>query len=218
MKGVLLVDKSVGVTSHDVVRMVRRMFPKEKVGHAGTLDPFASGLLPILIGRETTKRVEEIMSKEKEYVADIRFGSETETCDFTGRVTARSESYPISESQIKGVLQSFVGLIEQEPPQFSAIKYMGRPLYWYARNGIRIEIPKRKCQVFSIILEEYLPPDGRLRVICGKGTYVRALARDIGRKLSCFAHLIGLRRIRVGDLRIEDAVPLWKLREGIAVW
>lgn len=210
----LLVDKPVGPSSARVVRVVKRLSGASKVGHGGTLDPFASGLLPVMIGRQFTRQASSLLEGDKEYDLILRFGSETDTGDLTGKVLQRTDGVPPSFEDVDGVLDRFRGAIEQEPPVFSALKLEGRPLYWYARRGIEVKKPPRKVEIHRIDPVEYLPPDFRLRVACGKGTYMRTLGRDIGRALGCLGHLIALRRTVVGPYRIDQAVALWRLVAG----
>jgi tRNA pseudouridine55 synthase len=212
-KGLLLVDKPCGWTSFEVVSLLKRRFAKgEKVGHGGTLDPFATGLLPILFGREWTKKASSLLKGEKEYVFTMRFGVETDTCDLTGRVV---KVCPVpEESQIRDALSSFTGRIRQEVPLFSAAKFRGKPLYCYARKGIVPTQKTRDVEINSLEFIEYLCPDATLRVRCSGGTYVRILARDLARSINSCAHLIALRRIRVSRWTVDQAHPLWSLIEG----
>lgn len=209
--GLILVDKPVGPTSAQVVAAIRRMAKERRVGHGGTLDPFASGLLPILIGREFTKKAGELLYGPKSYIVTVRLGAETDTCDFTGRVVARGEGALPALKTIEAAVSDFIGEIEQIPPEYSALKLEGKPLYWYARKGLHVNIKPRTVTIHSIEIVEFLPPDIVLNVSCGKGAYMRALGRDLGRKLGCLGHLVALRRIRVGPYCIEDAIPLWVL-------
>lgn len=216
--GILLVDKPSGITSAKVVQVVKGYVATKKVGHAGTLDPFATGLLVLLCGRKATRLANHLLHAEKEYVLTMRFGSETDTGDLCGRVVERcTDPLPTMEA-IEEVLPRFTGEISQVPPLYSAIKKDGRPLYWYARHGRRVEVEARKVRIFSITVVEYLPPDLTLRVTCGGGAYMRALGPDIARALSHRAHLVALRRLRVGPFSLSDAVPLWRIvEEGASV-
>jgi len=209
-KGILLVDKPSGYTSFEVVKLLKQKFARgEKVGHGGTLDPFATGLLPVLFGREWTRKASSLLQGEKEYVFTMRFGVETDTCDLTGRVQ-RVCPLP-EESQIREVISLFKGKIKQEVPIFSAAKFKGKPLYYYARKGVVATQKVREVEIYSLEFLEYLPPDATLKVRCSGGTYVRILARDIARSVNSCAHLIALRRTRVSKWTVDIAHPLWSL-------
>lgn len=207
--GVIIVDKPAGISSARVVDILRRVTGIRRTGHGGTLDPFATGLLPVLVGREFTREADELLAGDKEYVLTVRFGSETDTCDLTGVVVARGEGALPSQAGIREALSPFVGDIDQEAPAYSALKHEGKPLYWYARRGNPVVKPPRKVRIDAVELVEYLAPDLVLRVACGKGAYMRSLARDLGRSLGCFGHLVALRRTRIGRYGIDQAVPLW---------
>ncbi len=210
--GVFLVDKPEGPTSFTIVRNFRRVLGMKKVGHAGTLDPFASGLLIVCAGRPATKLISSIMEGEKEYLATLTLGVETETLDPEGAVTARHPVGRISNEEIEECLQEFRGEQMQIPPSYSALKHKGKPLYYYARKGIDIKKEPRKVVISTL---ERLDGDGEiqgdvaelsLRVVCSKGTYIRTLAADIGRKLGCGAYLSRLRRTRSGCFSIENSL------------
>ncbi len=205
---VLNINKPAGMTSFDVVREIRRHFRIKKVGHAGTLDPFATGVLLILTGK-ATKQFSKIMGMEKEYVAEIEFGAETDTLDIDGTVVFKDENLPeITREELEGVLRQFEGEIEQIPPVYSAIKYKGRRLYKYARAGVQIKPEPRLVQIKKIRLLDFDWPVIKLNVTCSKGTYIRALARDIGKAVGTRAYLRSLVRTRVGDYRLEDSIAL----------
>lgn len=215
----ILVDKPVGISSARVVTIVRRITGVKRTGHGGTLDPFASGLLPIMVGREFTRQADELLLGDKEYLMTVRFGSETDTCDLTGVTVAVTERGIPDINEIRTVLPSFTGDILQEPPIYSALKHQGKPLYWYARNGNPVTKDARPVRIDSLDLVEKVGPDVLFRVSCGKGAYMRSLGRDIGRALGCPAHLIALRRTVVGRFRIVDAWPLWRLvKAGNGKW
>jgi len=211
--GVLLVDKPIGVTSFGVVATVRRLLGGVRTGHGGTLDPFATGLLPLLIGRRATREASRFLQGDKEYRMTLRFGSETDTGDLCGRATVVRRPLP-TRGQVESVLASFVGEYHQEAPAYSALKHQGRPLYWYARRGIAVQRPPRPVRIDRISLEEYYPPDAVFVVVCGKGAYMRVLARDIARAAGSAGHLVALRRLRVGPFSVRDAVPLGRLVES----
>jgi len=215
-EGIILnVNKPSGMTSFDVIRRVRRHVKGKKIGHAGTLDPFAAGVLLILVGR-ATKRFEEFNRLEKEYLAEIQFGMETDTLDVDGKVVAEHPiDRPIAEEDLEKILKQFLGEIEQIPPLYSALKVRGKPLYKYARKGVEILPRPRKVQIHSIRMLHYCWPSIWIEVICSRGTYVRALARDIGKAAGTGAYLKSLIRTRVGPYRIEDAVHLDRLLDGL---
>jgi tRNA pseudouridine55 synthase len=208
--GLLLVDKPCGYTSFQVVRVLKQRFAEgERVGHGGTLDPFATGLLPVFFGREWTRKASSLLKGEKEYVFTMRFGVETDTCDLTGRVL---KVCPLpEESRIRETVSLFTGKIKQEVPMFSAVKHKGKPLYFYARKGIATTTKIRQVEIYSLELIEYLCPDATLKVRCSAGTYVRTLARDLARSINSCAHLIALRRTRVSKWTVEQACPLFCL-------
>ncbi len=211
--GVFLIDKPVGPTSFTIVRNVRRVLGMKKVGHAGTLDPFASGLLIVCAGRPATKLISALMEGEKEYLATLRLGVETSTQDPEGEITARSPLGCLSEEIIEKSLLSFKGEQEQVPPIYSALKHKGKPLYYYARKGIEIKKEARRINISSIErIDEARALSGeeadlKIRVVCSKGTYIRTLAADIGRMLGCGAYLTELRRTRSGVFEVEKSFP-----------
>ena len=211
--GVLAVDKGPGVTSFDVVALARRRLGVRRVGHAGTLDPDATGVLPILIG-EATKLTPYLVDQDKEYLATIRFGLTTDTHDVSGRVVVERPVPEISVSGLEEVCHSFVGRIKQVPPMYSAIHHEGRRLYELAREGIEVERAPREVIVRSIAVEEITGARATVRVVCGKGTYVRVLAADIGAALGCGGVVESLVRCRVGSFRLDDAVPWSELATG----
>ncbi len=210
--GVFLVDKPEGPTSFAIVSNFRRVLGMKKVGHAGTLDPFASGLLVVCAGRPATKLISGIMEGEKEYLATLTLGVETQTQDPEGAVTARQPVGSISADRIEKCLQGFRGEQMQVPPAYSALKHKGKPLYYYARKGIEITKEARKIVISSL---ERVDGDGEitgnevnlsLRVTCSKGTYIRTLAADIGKQLGCGAYLSQLRRTRSGCFSVENGL------------
>lgn len=208
MNGVLVVDKPTGGTSFDVVRQVRRASGVRKVGHGGTLDPLASGVLPICLG-EATKLAQFLLEADKEYLVTLCLGVETDTYDADGAVTARRPAEGVDEAAVRAALPGFVGRIQQRPPVYSALKRGGRPLYEYARAGEAVEIDERTVTVFALELLSFPSPQAvSLRVHCSKGTYVRSLAFDLGRALGPGAHVTALRRTRSGPFGLEDAVTL----------
>jgi len=205
---VLLVDKPEGPTSFAMVQRVRRLTGVKKVGHAGTLDPFASGLLVVCIGRAATRHVDRFMKGHKEYLATLQLGAATTTQDLEGETIASHEVTKEHFDRLPQVIKGFVGEQLQAVPRFSAVKHKGRPLYVYARKGIEVDKPPRKVVIQSIDLVELDAARARavIRVRCGKGTYIRTLASDIGERLGCLAHLVQLRRLAVGGFRVDQAV------------
>ena len=204
--GVLLLDKPVGITSNAALQRVRRLLNAAKAGHTGTLDPMASGLLPLTFG-ESTKFSQRLLDADKVYEASVRLGIDTDSGDADGQVLAEHE--PVTdEALIHSVIAGFVGEIEQLPPMYSALKRDGKALYEYARAGIEVERTPRKVCIHSI---EVLGIDGpivRIRTHVSKGTYIRSLAMDVGQALGCGAHLSALRRTAIGPFRVDDAVTL----------
>lgn len=205
--GALLLDKAVGVSSNRALQEARKLLAAKKAGHAGTLDPLASGLLVLLFG-EATKLAGPLLDDDKEYVATLRLGERTATGDAEGEVIERK---PVRVSGLEAVLARFAGAIEQVPPMYSALKRGGVPLYALARRGESVERPARRVRIAEIENLGFTPPDLRLRVRCSKGTYIRTLAEDIGAALGTCAHLAALRRTGSGQFRVEDAVSLEQL-------
>jgi len=212
ISGVLVVDKPVGLTSHDVVQIVRKGTNIRRAGHTGTLDPRASGVLVILIG-PAVRLSEYVSASDKRYQAVVRLGATTDTYDAEGRVTS-SAPVTVTEDQFENALQQFIGEIEQVPPPYSAVKVKGRKAYEMAREGEEVELQPRKIKVYNLELLEWAPPEAVIDVYCSSGTYVRSLAHDLGEVLGCGAHLVGLRRTKSGRFTLRDAVPLRKLREA----
>ncbi len=212
ISGVIVIDKPIGMTSHDVVQIVRKGTNIRRAGHTGTLDPRASGVLVVLVG-PAVRLSEYVSASDKRYQAVIQLGTTTDTYDADGRVLSTT-SVDISEKQFDDVLQSFVGEIEQVPPPYSSVKVKGRHAYDMARNGEEVDLEPRMINVYNLDLLEWAPPEAVIDVYCSSGTYVRSLAHDLGEKLGCGAHLIGLRRTKSGRFTLRDAVPLRKLREA----
>jgi len=204
--GVLLLDKPSGLSSNAALQRVRRAYDAEKGGHTGTLDPLASGLLPLCFG-EATKFAQFLLDATKRYTATVRFGVTTTTGDAEGDVI---ETRPIALAQcdVESALAAFMGRLTQIPPAHSALKFEGRNLYEYARAGIDVPRPPREINIAHLVLLAWNSPDAVLDVVCSKGTYIRVLAEDIGRSLGCGAHLAGLRRTATGGFGIDGAVTL----------
>lgn len=217
---VLLFNKELNWTSFDVVNKVRynlcRMLKvkKLKVGHAGTLDPLATGLIVLCTGK-ATKRIEEIQQTEKEYIATLKLGATTPSFDLETEEDSTSDIDYINRGLIEESLQQFVGEIDQVPPVFSAVKIKGKRAFDYARKGEAVELQSKKIVIHKIDLEECELPNIRIRVTCGKGTYIRALARDIGETLRCGAYLTALERTRIGSYSIDDAFSVDGFLENI---
>jgi tRNA pseudouridine55 synthase len=213
VSGVLVVDKPVGLTSHDVVQIIRRGTSIRRAGHTGTLDPRASGVLVVLLG-PAVRLSEYVSASDKRYQATIRLGSSTDTFDAEGRITSSASVDNISEEQFEEILDQYVGEIEQVPPPYSAIKVGGRKAYEMAREGEEVNLEPRVIQVYSLELLEWDPPEAVVDVFCSSGTYVRSLANDLGNALGVGAHLVGLRRTKSGRFTLRDAVPLRRLQEA----
>lgn len=213
VSGVLVVDKPVGMTSHDVVQIIRRGTGIRRAGHTGTLDPRASGVLVVLIG-PAVRLSEYVSASDKRYQATIRLGSSTDTYDAEGIVTSTNEDLEISEEEFDGILQKFVGEIQQVPPPYSAVKVKGKKAYEMARQGEEVDLEPRMINVYSLEILEWVPPEVVVDVYCSSGTYVRSLANDLGIELGTGAHLIGLRRTKSGRFTLRDAVPLRRLKES----
>ena len=209
--GLLIVDKPEGMTSLEVVKQIKRRFHVKKAGHIGTLDPFATGVLPIVIN-EGTKLVPFLEEEPKEYEAVMKLGEETTTDDFTGKVTLRGSWDDVTPELIHTVSQNFLGRIQQIPPMFSALKLNGTPLYRLARKGIEVERKEREVEIFKLQIEEMNLPKVRFKVSCSRGTYIRSLGKDIGKKIGCGAHLLSLKRIRSGLFTLEGAIPWERLK------
>ena len=209
--GVLLLDKPVGLSSNIALQKAKRLYRAEKAGHTGTLDPFATGLLPLCLG-EATKFSQFLLDADKEYLAEVKFGVRTSSGDPEGDVIAE-RPVNLGRSDVQAALAGFMGEIEQVPPMHSALKHAGRPLYEYARKGIEIERKARRVVVRELEIVAFSGDQCSLRVHSGKGFYVRALADDLGEVLGCGAHLQGLRRTGVGPFRIEQSQTLEGLTE-----
>ncbi|HKC97180.1 MAG TPA: tRNA pseudouridine(55) synthase TruB [Methylomirabilota bacterium] len=203
--GILVVDKGRGATSFDVVAVVRRRLGVRRIGHAGTLDPDATGVLPILVG-EATKLTPYLVDQDKEYVATLRFGVTTDTHDVSGRVLSQTPVDELDAARLEVACRAFVGPIRQVPPMYSAVHHLGRRLYELAREGIEVERAAREVLIRSIVIEKVDGPRATLRIVCGKGTYVRVLAADLGAVLGCGGAVESLVRWRVGPFDLADAV------------
>lgn len=211
--------KPKGPSSHFIVNQVRRITGEKRVGHAGTLDPLASGVLIIAIGRESTKQLSQFMNQDKEYQTVVRLGETSTTDDAEGEKTIVNVKTELSTEDIQQVIKKFIGTINQVPPAFSAIKLQGKKSYQLARQGKAVELQPRPVTVYSIQIEQYQYPDLELTIHCGKGTYIRSLARDIGKELETGAYMAGLVRTRVGEftkeksLTVEEFEKEWKKKK-----
>ena len=203
---ILGVYKPKGPTSFDIIRKIKRISGIKRVGHAGTLDPLASGVLVVGIGREATKRLHEIVGREKEYIVSIKLGETSTTDDEEGKKTVINPAAIPSYTQVEQAVEKFIGVIEQTPPQFSAVKIAGHPAYKSARRGMKLDLKPRRIEIKKIEILNYNYPLLKLRVITGKGVYIRSLARDIGKILATGGYVAELKRIRVGEFRVSDTI------------
>lgn len=206
VSGVLLLDKPTGFSSNGALQKVKWLFQAEKAGHTGNLDPLATGLLPICLG-EATKFSQTLLDADKAYIANVKLGVTTSSGDSDGEIL-QERPVNVSQQQLELVLQKLVGTISQIPPMYSALKYQGKALYEYARQGVEIEREARQVTIFSITLLDFRGDVFDIAVDCSKGTYIRVLAEEIGRQLDCGAHLIGLRRTRTAGFHLRDAVTV----------
>ena len=215
MNGIILLDKPAGISSAGAVNSVKRVLPrKTKIGHAGTLDPFATGLLVLLVGN-ATKRCEALMNQPKQYAATVRFGATTETDDPESPPQPVAGASPPTTELVREALNRFIGNIEQIPPAYSALKIAGKRACDRVRRGEVVELKPRFVRIYEIALLAYDWPDAKLRIDCGRGTYIRAIARDLGKILGVGGYLTELRRTRSGEFRVEDAITIENLqREG----
>ncbi|TMB69221.1 MAG: tRNA pseudouridine(55) synthase TruB [Chloroflexi bacterium] len=208
--GILNVNKPAGPSSFDIVRLVRRGTAVKKAGHAGTLDPMASGVLLVLLG-QAVRISEYLMDLPKTYRARVRLGFATETYDAEGRPVGEERSVVVPREQVQRALDTFVGEIEQTPPAYSAVKVEGQRAYRLARKGAEVVLRPRRARIYKMRLLEFESPDVRIEVECGKGTYIRSLAHDLGQALGCGGHLAALERTRVGPFSVDSAVALPEL-------
>lgn len=212
MDGILNINKPGGMTSYGVVAEVKRMTGEKHVGHAGTLDPLATGVLPVCLG-QATRVIEYLFDETKTYLTEVELGVSTDTYDSSGTITRKAEATDISRPMIESALTAFRGAIRQTPPMFSALKHQGKPLYRLARAGIAVERPSRPAQIHLLEIVEWKSPLVTLNIVCGKGTYIRSIAHDLGEALGCGANMKNLVRRRVGPFTLEDAVTLEEIGE-----
>jgi len=213
VNGILNINKPWGKTSFSVVAMVKRLAGEHRVGHAGTLDPAATGVLPVCLG-QATRVVEFLLEATKVYRAQIELGVATDTYDASGNITYKGDPSGINRKQLESALTSFCGLIQQTPPMYSAVKHHGKPLYQLARAGIEVERKSRLIKIYHLELMDWQPPVATVEVVCGKGTYIRSLAHDLGQILGCGANLKSLVRLRYGIFDIKGAVSLPQLENA----
>lgn len=213
MDGTLNINKSPGMTSYQVVARIKRLSGERKAGHAGTLDPAASGVLPVCLGK-ATRTVEYFLYMSKIYLADIELGMTTDSYDSSGKITSQRDISTMTSPVIAHALSAFSGLIWQTPPMFSALKHQGVPLYRLARAGVSVERSRRQTQINRIKLKGFKPPIATVEVECGRGTYIRSLAHDLGEALGCGGTLRSLVRLRYGPFGISDAVTLTMLEDA----
>lgn len=216
MNGILIINKEKGCTSHDIVYKVKKIF-NEKVGHTGTLDPLAEGVLPILIGKGTLCS-KYLINHDKKYIVNLALGQKTETADLEGKIIEEKNipDKSLTQSKIEKVLKSFIGKQQQMPPIYSAIKVNGKKLYEYARKGQNVEIKPRKIEIYDIKLMNIYAQKKQIQfeVFCGKGTYIRSLCEDIAEKLETVGYMENLKRIQVGDFKIEESSRIQELEEN----
>jgi tRNA pseudouridine55 synthase len=215
MDGILNINKPQDLTSFDVVARIKRITGERHTGHAGTLDPLATGVLPICLGK-ATRVIEYLFNETKTYEAEIELGVTTDSYDSTGTVTGKADFSNVTRENLEAVLASFRGQISQTPPMYSALKHNGIPLYKLARSGIEVERKSRPVQVYKLVVTEWHPPFFKLEVVCGKGTYIRALAQDIGQALGCGAVMKSLVRTRVGPFDLKESITLEHLEHMTA--
>ena len=216
MDEIIIIDKPKGPTSHDIVDIVRRTFKIKKVGHAGTLDPMATGVLVILTGK-CTKESGKFSNDDKEYEGELTLGATSDTEDAEGVITDSGKSVDPDPVRIKEAFEAFLGPIEQVPSAYSAVKYKGKKLYELARKGISVEVEPRKITISRLDISDISIPKVKFRVTCSKGTYIRKLAADIGQRLGCGAYLSALRRTRSGNFTIDQAITLDQLIKLTAI-
>lgn len=213
MDGILIVDKPAGYTSHDIVAIVKRAFRLKKVGHTGTLDPLATGVLPLCING-ATKYAGDIINSDKGYEAVLKWGVTTDTYDAEGGVV-QNRPVPLDiDARLRAILPEFTGAVLQIPPAYSAVKVDGKPLYWWARNGTPKTVPAREITVYQLEVLAIASDTATIRVRCSKGTFIRSIAHDMGERIGCGAHITALRRIQSGEFMIEDAITLDEIKRA----
>jgi tRNA pseudouridine55 synthase len=213
MNGIININKPQNKTSFSVVAAVKRITGEKHTGHAGTLDPLATGVLPVCLG-QATRVIEYLFDETKTYRSEVELGIATDTYDVTGRVVRTGDTSNIQLETIEEALAAFRGTILQTPPMYSAVKYCGKPLYRLARSGIEVERKSRPAHIYSLEIVDWQPPVVTLEIVCGKGTYIRSLAHDLGERLGCGAQMKSLVRTKVGPFSIEDALALSEVEEA----
>lgn len=217
MNGIIIINKPKGCTSHDIVYKIKKMF-NQKVGHTGTLDPMAEGVLPILVGKGTLVS-KYLINHDKKYIVKLQLGIKTDTADSEGKIIEECavNNQLLNKKNIEKVLKTFIGKQEQTPPIYSAIKVKGKKLYEYARKGQKVEIKPRKIEIYDIKLIQYSAEEKQIEfeVFCGKGTYIRSLCEDISKKFETVGYMKNLKRIQVGDFKIEDSITIDELEKNI---
>ena len=213
MDGILNINKPWGKTSFSVVALVKRLSGEQRVGHAGTLDPAATGVLPVCLG-QGTRVIEFLADATKTYQAQIELGVATDTYDATGKITQKVDASGITQEQLESALASFRGLIQQTPPMYSAVKHKGQRLYELARAGIEVERKSRPTEIYNLEIIDWQPPVVTVEVECGKGTYIRSLAHDLGQSLGCGANLKSLIRLNYGPFDVKTAVSVPQLEDA----
>ncbi len=214
MDGILNINKPRDMTSFQVVAKVKRLCREKQAGHAGTLDPQATGVLPVCLG-QATRIIEYLFDATKSYRAEVELGITTDTYDAAGKAIRMADAAGIRRENVESVLAKYRGDIQQVPPMYSAIKHKGKPLYKLARSGIEVERRSRSAHIYNLEIRGWEPPVVTLDIVCSKGTYIRSLANDIGEALGCGAYLKSLVRLRVGPFKIEDALTLPHLEEAL---
>lgn len=215
MARVIIFNKQKGITSQQSVSKIKKILNVKKAGHAGTLDPMATGVLLVCLN-EATKITSFLMELEKEYLFKARFGVSTDTYDAEGNVVEVIDNFELERKALEKILKIFTGEIMQTPPMYSAVKVQGKPLHELARKGIEIERKPKKVLVYSIDIEEFEPPFVTFRIVCSKGTYVRSLCNDIGKKLGMGAHVVELTRTRIGKFKVEEALELEDIKSSLS--
>ena len=215
MNGIIIINKPIGFTSQDVVSKVKKILNEKKAGHTGTLDPMATGVLPVLLG-DATKLSKYLIEHDKKYIATIQFGEKRDTGDIEGNVIEQSNKKVENKENVIEILKSFLGKSMQTPPKYSAIKINGKKLYEYAREAIDVEIPEREIEIFDIKLIEFNKENQKVKfeVKCSKGTYIRVLCEDIAKKLGTVGYMSSLNRVQVEEFFIEDSITFEKLEEN----
>ncbi len=214
VSGAILIDKPARITSYDVIRELKRLLPVQKIGHTGTLDPLATGLMVVLTGT-ATRLAQYFLRLNKVYNFTIKLGEETDTLDSDGAVTKTSDYAGVRRETLQDAAASLQGVIEQYPPVYSAVKYKGRPLYQYARKGQAVDVRPRTVNVLRLTMEDFVPPYAVFTAEVSSGTYIRSLAKSIGDVVRCYAHVTSLRRLSVGSFHVEEAVQLQDMRQHL---